>query len=365
MVETSAGRAESGGDRPIAPRHLDDARPYYRTFVQPYDNFNRIEITLSHLFRNPNQLIGGQTYGEALYKFFVTHQLLGGEIVEIGGGLGDVMRCILQADAGQMITRCRMIDISPQLREAQREKLNEFAGVSISFAEGDCESISQSLSGSDNLVLCNGVIADLTADRLDDTNSIGELVGKDIEIAEFAFRYSNSYPYWLPTGTLRFMKELRKSLSPDATAILTEYESTADNQPTWFDNHYECGIDFGLLQAFADQIGLKATLFDMSGIIGFDPMTPLLTMDIFTARHTMTFKVPRVADLARLPLPLPVAAYSKETLAEALKSHLEPQRVASLLQDLTDYFHPISARGFDTKNPTTWTYKVLLLRRSV
>jgi hypothetical protein len=172
------------------------------------------------------------------------------------------------------------------------------------------------------------------------------------------------YPRWLPTGTLRFMKELARSLAPRAAALLTEYESTPDNQPSWFDNHYECGIDFALLAAFAKQIGLDATVLDLSTLIGFDADTPLLTVDMFTARHTMTFKVPRVAELARLPSPLPVAAYSRDTFAEAVAPHLGSARLASLLKDLADYFHPLHAAAFDTKNPTTWTYKAMLLRQS-
>src|SRR5262249_39626289 len=84
---------------------LNGATRYYRRDIDPDENFNRIEITLSHLFRQPSRLLGGHTYGSALHAYMMRHDLLRHDIAEIGGGLGDVMRCLLEADAGRTIRR--------------------------------------------------------------------------------------------------------------------------------------------------------------------------------------------------------------------------------------------------------------------
>ena len=65
---------------------LDGADRYYRFSIDPDENFNRIEITLSHLFRKPSELLGGQSYGSALHSYMACHDLLRDVIAEIGGG---------------------------------------------------------------------------------------------------------------------------------------------------------------------------------------------------------------------------------------------------------------------------------------
>lgn len=359
---SAAGQPNLTALHETTPDILEDATQYYRLTIDPDENFNRVEITLSHLFRAPSILLGGQTYGSAWHAYMERHGLLRSDIAEIGGGLGDVMRCLLQADAGRTIRRCKMIDVSPQLRERQRIALSGTRGVDISIEEGNCESISTSLSGFSGLVLCNGVIADLATVRLDDHRSVDEFVIGDPDIAAFAKKHSTAFPYYLPIGTLRFLRELKACLQPAAVVIVTEYERTSLNQPSWFDNHYECGIDFNLAAEFAGQLGFDTELLDVSAIIGFDDRTPLLTMDMFTMADKLAREVPQLADLAMLPAGLPVAAYSRQTFADIVGPHIGGERLEQLMRGLDGYFQPISAVGFDRKNPTTWSYKAMILR---
>jgi hypothetical protein len=356
------GQPSATPRRRKSPQALNGATRYYRCGIDPDENFNRIEITLSHLFRKPSRLLGGQTYGSALHAYMMRHDLLRDNIAEIGGGLGDVMRCLLEADAGRTISRCKMIDISPQLCERQRIALSGIRGVDISIAEGNCERISALLPGFSGLVLCNGVIADLVTHRLDSPCSVDRLMVSDPDIAAFAQKYSAVYPYYLPTGTLRFFRGLKACLKPSAVAIVTEYEKTPLNQPSWFENHYEYGIDFNLVVSFAQQVGFRTELLDVASIIGFDVRTPLLTIDMFTMKDDLVAQVPAIADLTRLPTSFPVAAYSKQTFAETVRPYIGGERLHRLMQDLDPYFQPINAAGFDRKNPATWWYKALLLR---
>ena len=271
------------------------------------------------------------------------------------------MRCFLEADASRTIRQCRMIDISPQLRERQRTALSGVRGVNISIEEGNCEKISTALPDFSGVVLCNGVLADLATHRLQDARSIDRLMVSDPEIAAFARKYSAAFPYYLPTGSLRFLRELKACLRPSAVAIVTEYERTSLNQPSWFDSHYECGIDFELVSSFAHQIGLNPEVLDVPTLIGFDDHTPLLTVDMFTMKDKLITQVPRIADLSRMLTSLPVAAYSKEMFIETLRPHVGGEWLDQMLQDLDPYFQPIDLPGFDRKNPTTWSYKGLLL----
>jgi hypothetical protein len=85
-------------------------------------------------------------------------------------------------------------------------------------------------------------------------------------------------------------------------------------------------------------------------------------MDMFTMTDRLGREVPRLADLARLPMPLPVAAYSRRTFADTVRPYIASELLEELMRDLDRYFQPIDAASFDRKNPTTWAYNALLLK---
>lgn len=346
------------------PKYLLDAKDYYRFSINPKENFDRVEITLSHLFREPSPVLGGHTYGSSLFNFLDSKGAIRESIIEIGGGLGDTMRELLLAGHASVIKRCEMFDLSPALSECQKFALSEIKDVEIRFSSGNCEKINQFYDKIDGLLICNGVIADLATCLVEDGDDIQKISRGNKIIENFIRGERQRKPYYMHFGALEFIQSLYACLSNNGVAMISEYTATDHNQPSWFDNHYECGIDFGQIKRFADYLGFDVEEFDVADVIGLDTSTEFLSMDFFTMRDAMAVQCPSSMRLWQLSDGFPVRAYTRDSIKSIISSEYGSELTDQIMSQVNEYFFPIDEIGFDSKNPTTWHYKYLLLKKS-
>jgi hypothetical protein len=149
--------------------------------------------------------------------------------------------------------------------------------------------------------------------------------------------------------------------------VVLEYSATHQNQPSWFHDHYECGVDFGQLAGYASRLGLACEVVPIDNILHLSSDHLFLTMDVFTSQDQVAREHPGAVGLWQGNKPLSVLAYTKDDLRAALMSErvgLKEDQVGVVMRALHDSFYSIHDQRFDTKNPTTWSYSALLLRKS-
>lgn len=122
----------------IAPAEL--AR-YHDAIDDPERQFDEIETTLSHLFREPHRALGGQRFGDRLAAFLVEQGVpeRSARVVEVGGGLGFLGAALRErlSPASYLV-----VDRSPALAAAQRRRgLLSVVGDAraLPVADGGCD----------------------------------------------------------------------------------------------------------------------------------------------------------------------------------------------------------------------------------
>ena len=339
-----------------------DARWFYLGLADPQLTFNQTEITLSHLFRYPSEIIEGRTYSDCLFGLLSRKGFLRSRILEVGGGLGDVAYNFLSTTEFEAPEYYGLLDISPRLLEVQKQKVQDLA---TDYILGDSQELLSLLQSFDGLVVSNGMIADLRSVYVDSVESIERYLREDGHLLDFAQDWGRyREPWYLHIGALRFLRSLFGLLTEGSSAAVLEYEATSSNQPSWFDNHYECGISFDQLEAYCREVGFHTQVADLEEILGCSP--ELLTVDVFTRQQHLVREIPQIVKLWTGKASLPVRAYSRKELGQALAGEqlgLAPTDSKALLRALDNRFFPLSDPRFDSKNPTTWEYKCLLLTK--
>jgi SAM-dependent methyltransferase len=339
-----------------------DAKLFYTSLLDPDTNFNKTEITLSHLFREPLSVLGDKTYSDHLFAFLHERGYLRPRILEVGGGLGDVALNYLQRAQFENHSYV-MLDISHALLERQKARLH---GLVSAFIEADCTKLSEEIRGFEGLILSNGMVADLRSIFLESPSDLVDFGITDPDIADFANSVNNvEGGSYLHVGSLLFIRELAKVLQNESTAAILEYAATPLNQPSWFDNHFECGIDFNQLEQYARRLGFTTEVVDIESILGLSREQPFLTIDVFTRQDRLARMKPAVVPMWRTDKPLEVRAYTSESLSGGMDEIglTENTGKAKVLEALQDCFFSIHDTSFDTKNPATWGYKCLLLKK--
>jgi hypothetical protein len=257
-----------------------------------------------------------------------------------------------------------MYDISPALLDRQRNALGSFG---TEFVSGDALELTASFSSFTGLLLCNGVMADLRSVLVGPDDPLTNYGTFDTDIRTFSAKYFGSKRGFLHIGTLLFLREIAASLKPGSTAALLEYSATSHNQPSWFETHFECGIDFDQIEAYALRLGFATRQVNIEEILGLDPGAEFLSIDVFTRQKAIAVEIPGVVKLWDSERELDVLAYTRESLREALGTGgmgFGRNAVESLMENLESAFYSLHDPRFDTKNPTTWGYKCLLLEKS-
>jgi len=290
-----------------------------------YCQFERIESTLSHIYRVRHPILGGKSYGEAFFsKLNEIKQIEQGfRIVEVGGGYGAMSKDVLlslkraKPEIFQSV-KYTICDLSPALISSQRTlHLNE--GVKAEYVHCDGEALPLKDRSAD-VIISNEVIADFSNPEftLNQIDSLSEKTGIPIT-AEFVDSIKNTLgnekSFRLNLGAFKLLKEIRRILKPGGIAIITEYgyENILPFRVKHLD-HAEYTINFAHLQQVAESLGMQAELTNAFDFLNFREDVELITHSSFQAAFRL---------LEHNNIHLPNLVYTKELLSEQLGREAE------------------------------------------
>jgi protein-L-isoaspartate O-methyltransferase len=252
--------------------------------------FDHQETTLSHLLRRPHPALAGRSYGAALVDALAARGLLPAtgpvRILEIGGGLGYVAAAVATALAARgLAPRYEILELSPALAAAQRERIAALPPGTVTIRPGDCLTAPLEPAAYD-LILANEMIGDLPAVELTHAQlgigeelspaarrerlaALGE-VGALIEQHGLALDDAPD-PFYVNTGALSLLARLPAALAPGGAAILTEFgERERYPRLSTHLDHPELSIHFGHLERAAARLGLQAELVYVMDLLDLD-----------------------------------------------------------------------------------------------
>ncbi len=295
-----------------------DVRAYHlRSIGDARSQFERIESTLSHIYRTKHPILGWRSYGEALLHKIMDLKSLGRgmRILEVGGGHGDIskeMMTILRDTQPDVFDTMAyvILDLSPELIRHQR-KLHGEAGVRASHIHGDAQGLAITDSSVD-IMISNEVIADFPTPELS-RDELDELASKHkIPLSKEFLETLKGAPkrLRLNIGAFRFLAEVGRVLKPSGLALITEY-GYPDRLPFLARHldHPEYSIHFGQMLHVARALGLKAEFSNAFDFLGFRSDIELISHHSYQAALRL---------LERHGIALPNIAYTKDLLKEQL-----------------------------------------------
>lgn len=321
-------------DRPPAPRpgHLrgEDgettlAHYHLREITDGATHFDDRETTVAHAFAVPHPGLGGMPYGERLHEALDGLGLVptdGGQVLEIGPGDGELAQHFLAraARVGRPLADYVRLDQSPALLDAQQRRVPRTRGLlgsatTLPFPDASLR-----------LVLCNEVIADLTAAPYDPADR--DRLAPGSPAAEVAARLERYGLAPLPgralynLGAWRLIEELARTLAPGGAAWVSEFGALDEiPQETEQLDHPEVSIHFGHLVSIARALGLEASALPLAEVLGFDLNTHWLSRHSYEAlrarlRATGRTLAARAWTPETLTLPWPVEGLHWVSLAD-------------------------------------------------
>lgn len=258
-----------------AEEETRDLKQYHQLKIRnPLTQFEEVETTVSHYFREPHPILGGKSYGAAFVDAIIQEGALKKpmHILEIGGGTGIFGKCILDAIKKQMPETYRevsyhFLELSPTLLKSQKEATQGHR-ARTQFIQGDIERHDFNNEKLD-LILCNEMMADLTTVKLnkkDPTHPAFSLIQElqiDVRDAQNTFLFN--------LGAANLLKTIKQILKKEGHAYLVEYGSPHTYPiAAYLKGHTEYSIHFGLLERAARNLSLHPTLTNLSAFLPFD-----------------------------------------------------------------------------------------------
>lgn len=323
--------------------------------------FEELETTLSHLFCEPSPALHGRTYAQTLTKIAVERGWLTPErarVVEVGGGTGRVAAGILatlRETEPALFTNVdyTIVDLSPALRQAQQERLREFADKARTVA-GHAERLDLP-DNSVDLLLANEMIADLRIGHVTRADLSAGAPGPQSDAEAFGLvqQYGLSTqrapePIPIQVGATRLLERIAQVLRPGGTAVLTEF-GELEQFPIASDHldHAEHSVHFGHLRHVAEKLGLEASVEKVPDLLG-------MRGDVWVLGTTRTqFRNLRHL-LQTFGIDLKKRALTPEQLSILCAGKLRPDRI-ELLQ-----FRPVAERVMGLRPDE---FKALVLRK--
>jgi SAM-dependent methyltransferase len=331
---------------PVPPEPALDA--YHRGGIGDADaQFDHQETTLSHLLRVPHPALAGgggngvrapRTYGQALADVLVARGAIPAgpvRMLEIGAGLGYVARDVLARlrDAGKDV-RYTIIELSPALAAAQRERLAGIPGVT--WHVGDVLEVA--LDDVFDVIIANEMAGDLPARQLTRADvglgADGGTVDREklravsATAADLGVVIDDApEPFYLQTGAIDMVARIARWLAPGGNAVITEFGDIAawPKMSTQLD-HPELSTHFGHLQQAARGSGLTANLEFVIDLLDFDRTLLGLATTRSQFRALRALAADAGVDLAKI-------GYTPELLAEAVGDKLDLAEVGELRWD--------------------------------
>ena len=296
--------------------HEECVKYHSQSLADAFKQFEVVETTVSHIFREPHVALSNRNYGEALADLLLTDKVLskdlGGKhaaILEIGCGVGLVARSILsriRSKDSALFNKVKytLFELSPELQRSQREQCADFS-LQTEFIRGDVLSWDEP-EGCYDFILSNEMIADLPVSP----------VGEQLEVVQrYGLEYLLSNPgRLLNIGAIRLLEKVARALKPKGCALITEYGGVGqDPLIAKFEGHAEFSIDFEVLVKVAKQLNLRVELQTVGELLEFDPQCRIV--------HGASIDTLSYLLLPYLKHePLPRIAYTKESLSNKLMS---------------------------------------------
>lgn len=341
-----------------------DLKEFHKAHIQDaFHEFDSVETTVSHAFRNPSAALNGLSYGASFFDAVQRHYSIprGASIVEVGGGTGVFANEFLkrahekQPKAAHLL-RYRILDIAPALQKSQAELNREFSGQ-LKFSKMDAEALK--LAKPADLILCNEVVADLRTVQIHKRllqkflRAPKKRRSKDpVALSMYLFQkfeipFADAPElFYFNLGTALFLEKIRENIKKGGAAVVTEFGSVASYPTCTFHlNHDEYSIHWGQMTFLAKQLGFsQVELLDLPSFLPFHPFTEMFAGDFEEIRH--------IFGKYRQTAP-PMAAYDRAELEKIVSSLPQAQ-----IQGLE--FLPLHAEG--AWGPSPWEFKALVLR---
>lgn len=267
-------------------------------------HFDRGETTAAHAFARPHPALGGEPFGARLQRALLARFVpCSGTLLEIGPGSGELGAAWREA-AGSELPRLHLrLDASSALLGLQGVRQPGTQGLRADACAPPLR------DGSVDLVVCNEVIADLSAVPWDGAEPAPGT--PQHAVARRVARYGLESPagerlYNL--GAWRLLEAVARLLAPGGAAYISEF-GAPDELPTETSqlDHPEVSIHFGELLAVACGLGLEAELVPMAELLGFDLQARWLSRGSFEALRGLEPGLEaRAWTPESLPLPEPV-----------------------------------------------------------
>ncbi len=251
---------------------------------------------LSSLLAKPHEVLGGRSYGQAVYDVITRYFPISGEkcrILEVGGGKGDTARALIQAAKEQLPdTQIDYIIFNPDEGQAKclQDALKSIENIRI--VTGDIEKIAEILDGEKfDIIYSDEFLANLPSvavrkmslggddedeeedeDRPDDgelkpahaaDNNKITFIGEG-DAVQLIFKYKLNLcdapeDFILNSGALRLIGNLAKLASFDTQMFLVEFgEDIKYPVQTLEDGHITYSQHFGILKQAAKKLGFLA-----------------------------------------------------------------------------------------------------------
>lgn len=303
----------------------NDNDTFHRVYLtDPQHQFDQVETTISHMFREPHAALNDRSYGQAFCDWLIANKRINPpcRIIEIGCGLGYFANALLDhlqtayPDAYDQLSYT-LFDLSPALQSAQKANCSRHADK-VHFIIGNIETYDFNETRFD-LALSNEVIADLSVATISLDNiqngspcSAAEILAQEYQLECVPVVQGNARKAVINFGAIKMLQNLEKCLNENGNAILTEYGSL-DKSPkvVRFSNHEEFTVHFGQLEQVAQRLGFRTYRGTMGKVVGFDANCK--TIHVGSFRTLSECLLPFLRREA-----LPVLSYTPASLEQSL-----------------------------------------------
>jgi 2-polyprenyl-3-methyl-5-hydroxy-6-metoxy-1,4-benzoquinol methylase len=275
---------------------------YHTDVISDANNqFEEVETTLSHMYREPHKGLRNLKYGEAFLEKVLSSNDKKQDlrILEVGCGVGNLAKSFLskmKSDHPNLYQSLKytMLDLSKGLQESQKEVCREHI-EKIEFISGNVETFDFPKHQKFDFVIANEMIADLSVMAASTENlKINRPTNQaEQKVIDYKLDYVNAPPLFLVnTGAILFIEKLRQWLDTNGTAYITEF-GPAEDFPirVRLGGHDEYSINFSHLISVAKNHQLNAKLEKVANFLNFDKEWMVLSGNsyLILSEHILPF----------------------------------------------------------------------------